>query len=630
MCSESLKNYLKNVLDKDENVNLRLYQLIDSSDREFHDQDHNWRRDWKPYKQKIMKALDELRVIDPACGSGAYPIGMLQLLLKVYDRIEPRLDIEKTKLQILEKNIFGVDIEPMAIEISRLRAWLSLVVDIDETQKNIKPLPNLDFKFVCGNTLVSLKEQENLVIWDDPDLSKKLEIIREKYFNTDDLDSKIKHRKSYQNLIYDNLNIFGESERTRQLKSYNPFDYESPAHFFDSEFMLGHKDFQIVISNPPYLNSRLMARDEKLKSLREYVSTNYKFCKGNWDIYIAFFERGLNLLSSNGVLSYITPDKWIGKPFGDALRKEILPHLNSIAIAGRNVFETANVDSIISVINSNESNNLEIFNYNSNKFEFTREVNKKSIKSPFYLDFMFSNYTEFFSEIENNSMPLSLLAKCDQGCAVSDAYKLKEFIIDLSVNDEYNSNKYMKVINTGTISKYDNKWGVREMTYLGDKFLRPVVVKKDFLKNFPNSYSKKSTSSKIIIKGLNLLDCTLDLNGEIIPGIPTLILRSDREPDLIFALGLLNSKFAYFYIKEKYLASSYNTGTVFTPDMLNQFPIPAKVDAKLKQEIIELVRKKVLLEHNSTDISSFDNELNTKIFQLYKLDLETIGIIENY
>ncbi len=156
MCKESLKEYLKTKLPEDNYRDQRLYQLIDAPDKDFQDQDHNWRRDWKPYKDVIITALDDLKVLDPACGSGAFPIGMLQLLVRVYERLEPRFDGYKAKLQIIEKNIYGIDIEPMAVEIARLRTWLSIIVDEETDSKKIKPLPNLEFKFVCANSLIDL------------------------------------------------------------------------------------------------------------------------------------------------------------------------------------------------------------------------------------------------------------------------------------------------------------------------------------------------------------------------------------------------------------------------------------------------------------------------------------------
>ena len=133
-------------------------------------------------------------------------MGMLQLLLKVYDRLDPALgkDTYAMKLKIISNNLFGVDIEPMAVEISRLRAWLSLVVDLEVETKKVKPLPNLDFRFVCANSLIPLDQSDAMMFGEDPELSLKLEEIRRHYFTTESLAKKKKHRTAYEKLKWGN------------------------------------------------------------------------------------------------------------------------------------------------------------------------------------------------------------------------------------------------------------------------------------------------------------------------------------------------------------------------------------------------------------------------------------------
>ena len=112
MCKESLKAYLRSKIPDDQDLESRLYQLIDATERQFQDQDHNWRRDLKPYKDQIIEALDNVKVFDPACGSGAFPIGMMQLLVRVYARLEPRFDVHKAKLAIIEKTFTAPILNP--------------------------------------------------------------------------------------------------------------------------------------------------------------------------------------------------------------------------------------------------------------------------------------------------------------------------------------------------------------------------------------------------------------------------------------------------------------------------------------------------------------------------------------
>lgn len=305
MCRESLKAYLRNQFEEDEFLERRIYQLVDAPDREFQDQDHNWRRDWKPYKDKFISSLDQLKVLDPACGSGAFPIGMLQLLVSVYSRLEPRFDAHKAKLAIVERNIYGVDIEPMAVEISRLRAWLSLIVDVEDASNRVEPLPNLDFKFVCANSLLPLEEDIQESFGDDPELDLKLQALREKYFNTNKFERKNKLRNEYEKLVKEEESLFGESYKTTQLKSFRPFENEASAIFFDSEYMFGLQNFDIVIGNPPYGAKVSDAHKKKFK--RFYKSASTESGRGSLNTYTVFIELALNLLSTKGNLNYIVP-----------------------------------------------------------------------------------------------------------------------------------------------------------------------------------------------------------------------------------------------------------------------------------------------------------------------------------
>lgn len=349
MCRESLREYLKTKIPEDQFRDQRFYQLIDAPDKDFQDQDHNWRRDWKPYKDSIIKAIDELKVLDPACGSGAFPIGMMQLLVRVYERLEARFDSYKTKLQIIEKNIYGVDIEPMAIEIARLRTWLSIIVDEESDSKKIKPLPNLEFKFVCANSLIDLDQSGDTTFLDDPDLANKMQQIRDGYFNTESLAKKRKFRNDYEKLINRTGTLFNVSLKTKQLETYKPFENETSAGFFDPEFMFGVQVFDVVMGNPPYVQLQKFARSQAQKDLE---NQNYTTFVKTGDLYCLFYERGLGLTKKNtGLLCYITSNKWMSAGYGEKLRLYFSQH-NPILLLdlGGNVFESATVDSNILLI----------------------------------------------------------------------------------------------------------------------------------------------------------------------------------------------------------------------------------------------------------------------------------------
>lgn len=341
MCRESLKSYLKSKIPHDENLDRRLYQLVDAPEREYHDQDHNWRRDLKPYKDEIISALDELKVIDPACGSGAFPIGMLQLLVKVYSRIEPRFDAQKAKLSIIDKNIFGVDIEPMAVEISRLRTWLALVVDQEESKLDVRPLPNLDFKFVCANSLLSLDSSDTLSFFEDVQLEVKLQEIREQYFRTQSLTRKKDLRSKYQSLVQEELTLFGDTLRTTQLKSFQPFESDRVANFFDSQHMFGIDSFDIVIANPPYIGEK---GNKDIFRLVKDSSLGKRFAQGKMDYFYYFFHLAIDLASENGVITFITTNYYPTATSAILLRQEFKAKTNVLKLVNFNelkIFKSA-------------------------------------------------------------------------------------------------------------------------------------------------------------------------------------------------------------------------------------------------------------------------------------------------
>lgn len=306
MCRESLRNYLYSKQENDERYKKSVDELIDRSDHEWAGAGTNSRRDAVPkeYRTLIVDALDGVTILDPACGSGAFPMGMLQLLIKTYERLEGRFDPYRTKLQIIQKNIFGVDIEPMAVEISRLRAWLSLIVDEEDT-RNVEPLPNLDFKFVCANSLIPLDDSKS-DLFNDPELHKQLAEIRQTYFNARKPHTKKAAQNKYYNVTGSNAGLF-DNLRTRQLKSFDPFINSHAAEFFNTDQMFGiEAGFDIVIGNPPYVQLK--------KGV--YPSDFYPFSegkdKGKQNLYKLFIELSYNLCKNEGVTCLIVQSSLMG------------------------------------------------------------------------------------------------------------------------------------------------------------------------------------------------------------------------------------------------------------------------------------------------------------------------------
>ena len=589
-------------------------------------------------KPKLLAALEKIKICDPAIGSGAFPMGLLNELLHCREVLSgEHYDRAEIKKSIIQNNIYGVDIEKGAVDIARLRFWLSIVVD-EETPS---PLPNLDYKIMQGNSLIESfmgvdlskltyekeykKDKGEISLFDDEKnrLQKTVSHLLSSYYSCSDHARKVKLQQEISDTINKQLEAQAYDPtilaklKTINLAENNKFFLWHT--WFSDVFNRDDKDgFDIVIGNPPYIDSETMTLLGQT-DLREYITKHYKFIKGNWDIYMAFLEWGLTL--SSGCLCYITPDKWLSKPFGSKFREQcMIPRMKTILHTGNKTFESAMVDAIITLF-GRSSDKISAYKFDGNKnIIHMNTVPSDSIPKPYYIDSLFSENNYLIRKMEDESIMLSTIAECENACATHDAYELSPYVYNLT--SEYDSTTQSKLVNTGTIDKFSNRWGVKDITYLGAKYVCPVVDKKAFASNFGKAYIRKTLSKKLIFKGLNLLDGFIDLSGNYIPGKSTLVICSDNINDLKFLCGLLNSKLAIFYIKSKYASSSYCGGITFSKDMINNFPVSSL--AGFKEKVI-LIVDKILDSGYSVDLNKL---LNETIYSSYDLSSAEIQIIE--
>ncbi len=691
MCQESLINYLTTELkDKIKKEDIEIFIKYGETVVEHETEVKSIDKETKTYSYKLPKSIrnnakliDEklatIRVCDPAVGSGAFLVGMMNKIIRVRNVLTPYFRNKKGKTiynfkrHAIQNCLYGVDIDPGATEIAKLRLWLSLVVE-EKNIKQIKPLPNLDYKIMQGNSLIELLSGEFLISSIGQrriELVNKLKKSKDELFDITSPSQKEQKRQEIDELIkeifeYDrNLIIDGLRQKIRgiqnqgrlfkdakfeaedkkrieeikdKIKEFQKIRIPGPSEHFEwhinfSEIFQEKGGFDVVIANPPYIDSESMVKKGH-ENVREAIQKTYVFTKGNWDIYIAFFELAFKKTNDVGVITFITPDKWISKPFGDELRKNMIKNIYLIVRAGREIFESSKVDSIISFFSKRQSQKIKILEFKDKIFIEKREIDKKIMKEPFALDWLFSDYLELLIKINLIPTKASSLGNCENACATSDAYKLESLIKNLS--NDFNRKNKLKIINTGTIGKYYSKWGKQDMTYLGHKYPNPIVEKEKFHSLFKNSYAKKSIQPKIIIKGLNLLDACLDIAGDTIPGKSTLIVTSENTNKLKLLLAIINSKLAYFYLQERYVASSYNQGISFTKDMINNLPTP-KVAEKKQKAFIELVDKILTitksndyLENSSKQakVRDYEKEINQLVYKLYGLTKKEIKIIE--
>ena len=633
---------------------------------------------------QIDKALKNIKIADPAVGSGAFPLGILNEIVKIRDILTSYMliynrlglfgkkyteeqitnnerSIYNIKWNTIKNCIYAVDIENSAVDITKLRLWLSIVVDqVDDPE----PLPNLNCKIMQGNSLVDeydgikliekkfideLKDRDNVKF----NYGGRFKSKGKKYIDVSSEQIQFgdgQKKAQIDDLINLKQELYGENEPNRKKvllekiqaarkellrlnfagtnKEKELFEldesHNKPYFAWMLEFIevfIESDGFDIIIGNPPYIDSEGMV-NAGLEWEREIISKNFKYARGNWDIYIAFFELGLNISNKyDSNLIYITPDKWISKAFGDALRVGIVDNIKLAFRAGRNVFETAKVDSLITCIDSKTHNNIEVIEYVDDKIKFIRNVSKTLLSEPFNLDIIFSDKVEILEKIEQQSMKLEKLFKCDNACATSDCYTLKEI---LESNPAYDIDSMYKLVNTGIIDKYTSRWGKKEMKYLKDNYLFPVVEKEKFHNTFPNAYGKKVGKSKIIIKGMTLLDGMIDFKGEYIPGKSTMIIEVENAKMLKFISALINSSLSIFYLKEKYSSSSYNGGITFNKNMINSLPV-AKSYKNIIDECVKIVD---MILNEEIDVNIGQEKIDNIVLREYELSDEEKSIIK--
>lgn len=349
MCRESLIEYLKDKLllvDDNQltidNSQLTIKKII---------QQQELTKDEIQFAEKnafkIIDALEQVKICDPAIGSGAFPMGLLQEIfntqiylqeLKGFTRKQTEADIKK---HIIEESIYGVDIDAGAVDIARLRFWLSLVVDETKPQ----PLPNLAFKIVCANTLIPLGKIKKLDFSGTKEIADGLAQVRHDYFNAS-MDEKTELETKFNSLQKKLLTTAkdwvtkDDAEVYEKLLEFSPFE-DNSCSWFDAWWMFGVKDgFDIVIGNPPYVGI------SKLFYKAQLQKVGYKTFESTGDLYSIFYEQGNQLLKENGRLVYITSRQWLNASYGKSLRKYFIEKTNPLQLIDfgkAKIFEAATV-----------------------------------------------------------------------------------------------------------------------------------------------------------------------------------------------------------------------------------------------------------------------------------------------
>lgn len=422
MVDESLIAYLKNKLTLDnsvENLEKDLRKLFSYTDEQ-------------PFVKaeeikNLLNSIDECKILDPACGSGAFPMGVLHKMIHLLKKLDPKNEIwldmvvkkfpaslqEKMrkklkkedlnyvrKLGIIQDGIYGIDIQPIAIQISKLRFFISLLVDqkgdSDLHNQGFEALPNLDFKLICANTLINPPKSDidkmSIGLFEnqkDP-FFEKLEELSTNYFSMHNPEDKESCKKEITKLIDSKCNeeikkieskyasdnklvvktlkeknkdyIAEKESEVKLWKSYNNLFKHETVGFFDIKYFFpkAQDGFDIVIGNPPYLQIQSFSGKKEQK---DWEAQKYETFSKTGDIYSLFYEKGNMVLKEKGLLCFITSNKWMRAGYGENTRKYFAEKTNPLLLidfGGYKVFESATVDTNILIFQKDKNLNKTI------------------------------------------------------------------------------------------------------------------------------------------------------------------------------------------------------------------------------------------------------------------------------
>lgn len=699
MVDESLIAYLKNKVQNwqglnDEEVDKTLHQLTSFDTGNPFESNPE-------LSKEIVTHLSTCTILDPACGSGAFPMGILQKMVHILQKLDPDNSIWKTtqlekasnesakafevedqkerdelereieesfneninnpdyarKLYLIENCIYGVDIQPIATQISKLRFFISLVVEqkINPEHNNfgIRPLPNLETKFVTANTLIGLekpKEFENL--FDDQIIHQKineLKTVRHKLFGAKTKKTKNKYktqdenlRKEVRQIVLEKLNQKTEeykrnhklnkeleyhkevdneakvkklqkqlNELEAQLHSNNeqladslalwdPYDQNASSNFFDPEWMFDISEgFDVVIGNPPY---HQLSKDKSAQPIyKEYLKNKYQTSAGRLNLFIFFTHEAINLAEgSNGIVSYIIPNTILTQDYYSDTRKKILKDTRLIKLVDYDdmPFENAVVENVTFVLSNTRlsGNKVEVIQDDLIKRQIIGQIDQdKFLKQRNFSFNIHSN--EVIDTILSNRKhrKLSILCDVNQGIALKGDKSL-------SLRNGNPNGEYYRLLDGRNINKYKIEWDGVFLDYDLERI--HSCKRKDIFKSDEKLFFRRVSKNLIF---------TYD-NSQFF-ALNTLIVvnkKNNCKDSLKALLAIFNSEILN-YIYQKQFKSTKKVFSEIQARSVKELPIPiipANVDS-----LLALLSDILMIKQGNSEI--FNSVSNALVDELY-------------
>ena len=642
MCREALVAYLQNDIE-DEGQKESIRNFVTT---------HDIQELQSSLVYTIDQKLRNVKICDPAIGSGAFPMGMLR---ELYDcryaiRGEEGDTPSQIKKDIIQNSIYGVDIEKGAVDIARLRFWLSLIIE----ENSPHTLPNMDFKIMQGDSLLEQYEGVNLCGLSINEQKKKkakkgeawqqsfafdeeyalinIQNAIRSYYNTDNHAQKVELREIINNNIRDYIiNLRGCTPEIKEKigKLPIPNDLFFLWHIYFKE-VFDNGGFDIVIGNPPYIDSETMVAN--MPETRKLYASLYECAEGNWDMFVVFLEKALLLSKDNGVYSYIIPNKLLAAKYSDRLRTRLAnTDIKEIRDYSRvPIFAEADVYPITIV-------GVKGHDYSSCNFVSMKD--RINYESAITVDSQTFSGCEFWDVFYQPEDVVSVIKKCfrypklgtidnvsvNGAATVNEAYRIKELLVDAQVL----ANSF-KMVNTGTIDPYESYWGKVPMQYIKGQYLFPRISKNSLVSIFPTR-AEQAQSNKIIVAGMSKSIEAIFDNGSCLAGKSTTIICHPDNDFLKMLLALLNSRLVVFIITTIFNSLKMSGGYInIGVREVSSVPVPYFKE-EFKAQLIALVNRiNDKLSDGNNDVKQEKDEIDDIIYKLFGLEGSEIALIEKY
>lgn len=624
-------------------------------------------------KDKLLNALKNVKICDPAIGSGAFPMGLLNELLKCREALSTfnfqfstfNSTRSQLKKSIIQNNIYGVDIEKGAVDIARLRFWLSIVVDEEEAS----PLPNLDYKIMQGNSLIESykgmdlsrltydnKDKSHITeysIFDDDtnQLQRRVTQLLTQYYSCSDHEQKHRLQRDISHAISQQLEL--QKFDPAILNDLKHINLAENTHFFlwHTWFsdVFANGGFDIVIGNPPYISSKTQLSNPILSAQRNSLieSGKYSCLYQKWDLYIPFIEFGTSqICAENGICTMIVPYPLTNQIYAQKLREMILDkyHLFELVdLNGTKIFNNATVSNCIPFIKRTKGNNTIISNIDE-KLQISHSFTKN-------YDELIQEKKTFIWNVTNenrNSDRHSDMLTLGDLCYISKGMVLYSedglFTNEDLVSDTYDSvhcRPYLEakdmdsyVINNVRYIEYDT-YRVPDMVsrptfrelYDRPKLMFNCLGKMKVMIDYSNHY--------ICQQGIRVALLWRDLKGVENRSILTSIKRYSKLSrnemenisssfNMYYLLGILNSKYA-----AQLLTNIRGGDYHIVPEHIRNIPI-ASASEEVQNMVAEIVKNIIAFKQNNSnhDTTELENRIDKIVYQIYGLTDEEIKMVD--